>query len=717
MKAKDTHVLRLIDASGSHFVVPIYQRDYSWTGVECAQLWKDILEAGRGDGGVTHFVGSIVYLGPGSSPVTGMDTLLLIDGQQRLATIMLLLEALCRALGDSEPVSGFSAARLRNRYLVNAHETGDDRYKLVLNDKDRKTFSALVDQRPLPVDRSERVVEIFEFLEGKVAALGGELEGLCNGLGRLAVVDVALDPGQDNPQLIFESLNSTGKRLTASDMIRNFVLMGLEPAHQTSLWRDYWHPMEVLFGQGKYAEEFNKFMRHYLTFRTGEIPNVSAVYEAFKSYSAQRDREGGDVESLVADVRRFAEYYCVMAGLKPAEDSSLEAAFRDLREFKVDVSFPFLLELYEDHADGELSADDFLKVLRLTEAYVFRRAICSIPTNSLNKTFANLGRVVDKGRYFDSVCEQLMGLPSYRRFPRDGEFRQEIVKRDLYNFPRKLYWLRRLENHDRKDPISMADYSIEHIMPQNEHLSDSWKEALGKNDWQRVHGQYQHTLGNLTLTAYNSEMGDKRFSKKRDMEGGYARSHLWLNDGLEKIDEWNEQSIKDRAERLADRALDVWGGPAASISEVFHPVVVGVADDGRPDGYEYLGRGGVTRTLFESLRVQVLALDACVSEEFLRRYIAYKAETNFVDVVPQASGLQLTLNMAFADLDDPLGMASDVTGVGRWGNGDVGVRLTEVGQLPYLMSLVRQSLERQLADWDTAPLEVAAFADDLDVAD
>ena len=152
------------------------------------------------------------------------------------------------------------------------------------------------------------------------------------------------------------------------------------------------------------------------------------------------------------------------------------------------------------------------------------------------------------------------------------------------------------------------------------------------------------------------------------MEGGYARSHLWLNDGLEKIDEWDEQSIKDRAERLVDRALDVWGGPPASISEGFHPVVVGVADDGRPDGYEYLGRGGVTRTLFESLRVQVLALDACVSEEFLRRYIAYKAETNFVDVVPQASGLQLTLNMAFADLDDPLGMASDVTGVGRWGN-------------------------------------------------
>ena len=717
MKAKDTNVLRLMSVSGSHFVVPIYQRDYSWTVVECAQLWKDILAVGSSDDTTSHFVGSIVYVGPSSSPVTGIDSLLVIDGQQRLTTVMLLIVALCRALGDSEPVAGFSAAKLGDRYLLNAHEDGDNRYKLVLNAKDRDTFNALVDKRTLPVAHSQRLVESFEFLKGRIAALGDDVEQLCIGLGRLAVVDVALDPKQDNPQLIFESMNSTGKRLTPSDMIRNYVLMGLEPAQQTELWTDYWRPMEVLFGQGSYAEEFNKFMRHYLTFRTGEIPNVSAVYEAFKTYAGLRQREGGSVESLVTDVRKFAEHYCVMAGLKRATDPRMEAAVRDLREFRVDVAFPFLLELYEDFANDLLDSDGLLGIVRLVESYVFRRAICSMPTNSLNKTFANLGRSVDKKRYFASVCEQLMGMPSYRRFPRDEEFKRKLIARDLYNFPRRNYWLRRLENHDRKDPVLMADYTVEHIMPQNDNLSEAWQAELGVDEWRRVHVEYLHTLGNLTLTAYNSEMGDRPFNEKRDMVGGFAQSHLRLNEGLGNVKKWNEQAIKDRAAKLADRAQSVWSGPPAQFSDGLTAVASGVTDAKQIERYEFLSRGGVTRTLFEALRGQILALDACVTEEFLKRYVAYKAETNFVDVVPQATGLQLTLNMSFADLDDPKGLSSDVTGVGRWGNGDVAVRLTELEEVPYVISLVRQSLERQMADWDLSPPETSVFADDLEISD
>ena len=223
-----------MSTSGSHFVVPIYQRDYSCTWVECLQLWNDIVHVGIGDGMTSHFIGSIVYVGPSSSPVTGMDSLLVIDGQLRLTTVMLVLEALARSLGDTEPVAGFSAAKLWDRYLLNAHEDGDNRYKLVLNDKDRETFNALVDQRPLPVARSESVIANFEFFQRRIAQLG-DIEQLCNGLGRLAVVDVALEANQDNPQLIFESLNSTGKGLTPSDMIRNFVLMGLEPAADSAL--------------------------------------------------------------------------------------------------------------------------------------------------------------------------------------------------------------------------------------------------------------------------------------------------------------------------------------------------------------------------------------------------------------------------------------------------------------------------------------------------
>ena len=415
-------------------------------------------------------------------------------------------------------------------------------------------------------------------------------------------------------------------------------------------------------------------------------------------------------------MRRFAEHYCVMAGLKREMDLQLEAAFRDLREFKVDVAFPFLLELFEDYSTGQLDSGDFLGILRLIESSVFRRAICSIPTNSLNKTFPNLARSVDKKRYYASVCEQFMGMPSYRRFPRNDEFERELVARDLYNFPRRHYWLRRLENHDRKDPVLMSEYSVEHIMPQNENVAEAWQKALG-HEWHRLHVQYRHTLGNLTLTAYNPEMGDRPFPVKRDMDGGFAQSHLWLNAGLDTVEEWNEAAIVDRAGRLIDRAVQVWTEPPAQYIQSMDMVGGVSTGGGAIDGYEFLGRGGATRTLFESFRVLVRGLDPCVTEDFLKHYIAYKAETNFVDVVPQANGLQLTLNTSFADLDDPRGLALDVTGVGRWGNGDVAVWLTELDLLPYVVSLVRQSLERQMADWDSSPSAAPVFVDDLEIAD
>jgi predicted transport protein len=219
------------------------------------------------------------------------------------------------------------------------------------------------------------------------------------------------------------------------------------------------------------------------------------------------------------------------------------------------------------------------------------------------------------------------------------------------------------------------------------------------------------------LTAYNAEMGDRPFLEKRGMDGGFAQSHLWLNADLDPVEEWNEAAIVDRAGRLMDRAVQVWTEPPAQYIQSMD-MVGGVSTGGDAiDGYEFLGRGGATRTLFESFRVLVRGLDPCMTEDFLKRYIAYKAETNFVDVVPQANGLQLTLNMSFADLDDPRGLALDVTGVGRWGNGDVAVRLTELDQLPYVVSLVRQSLERQMADWDSSPSEAPVFVDDLEIAD
>jgi len=696
VKATEAKLLDFLKKS-PQFVIPIYQRTYSWTERECRQLWDDILRTGTNDGVAAHFVGSIVYIEKGLYQVSSQSPLLVIDGQQRLTTVMLILEALARRLGDTEPIDGFSSKKLRNYYLLNPLEEGERGFKLVLTQTDKVSLLALMQQKAQPAEPSLRISENFAFFEEQVRALGDDLTPLCKGLAKLVIVDIALSRDQDNPQLIFESMNSTGRELSQADLIRNFILMGLEPRQQSRLYEDHWRPMEVAFGQEAYGSHFDGFMRHYLTLKTGDIPNVRAVYEAFKKHARTPEVAAAGVDHLVGDIHAYAGYYCAMA-LDKEPDRELRPAFRDLRELKVDVAFPFLLELYQDYSEGRLDKADFVRAVRLTEAYVFRRAVCAIPTNSLNKTFATFGRALRKDRYLESIQAHLLTLPSYRRFPNDEEFKRELSTRDLYNFPRRSYWLRRLENHGRKERVPVDEYTIEHILPQNENLSTKWREALGP-EWQRVQETWLHTLGNLTLTGYNAEYSDRPFVEKRDMVGGFRESPLRLNEGLGTLETWDEAAIQKRAQRLAGQAVRVWAPPAlsAEVLEAFRPKVV------RPAGYTLddhpqLADDAPMRAIFELFRKEVLALDPCVSEEVLKLYVAYKAETNFVDVVPQMSRLRLSLNLRFHELHDPRGLATDVTSLGRWGNGDAEVAMSRFDELPYVMGLVRQAFEKQMGN-------------------
>jgi uncharacterized protein with ParB-like and HNH nuclease domain/predicted transport protein len=692
MKATEARLLEFLKKS-PQFVIPIYQRTYSWTERECRQLWDDILRAGRNEAVTAHFVGSIVYVEKGLYQVTAQSPLLVIDGQQRLTTVTLLIEALARAVGDGEPMDGFSAIKLRSYYLLNPLEEGDRRYKLVLSQTDKASLKALLDNQSKPKDHSLTVETNFALFQQWIAEEKTDLTAICKGLAKLVIVDISLNREQDNPQLIFESLNSTGRELSQADLIRNFILMGLEPQLQTRLYEQYWRPMEVDFGQEAYAIHFDGFMRHYLTVKTGEIPNVYEVYEAFKQYA--RSAKAGDIEALIGDLRTVASYFCRVA-LGAEQDTNLKLAFQDLRELKVEVAYPFLLELYGDFVNGILSNEDLLKAVRLVESYVFRRAVCSIPTNSLNKTFATFGRALKKDRYLESIRAHFLLLPSYRRFPTDDEFERDLQIKDLYNFRSRSYWLRRLENQGRKERVSVDEYTIEHILPQNENLSTKWQADLGPS-WKQIQQKYLHSLGNLTLTGYNSEYSDRPFIEKRDMEGGFAQSPLRLNRGLGDLGHWNEQTILERASKLAEQAASVWTAPKleANVLEAYKPgaatTVYTIADHANLSH-------GATRELFDAFRKEVLSLDPCVTEEFLKHYIAYKAETNFVDEVPQTKRLRLSLNVGFHEIDDPRGLCKDVSGVGRWGNGDVEVGLGSVEELPYVIGLVRQSLEKQMGD-------------------
>ena len=703
MKATEAKFLDFLRKS-PQLVIPIYQRTYSWAEKECRQLWDDIVRTGSNDKLSAHFVGSIVYVEQGLYQVSSQAQLLVIDGQQRLTTVTLLLAALAKALDampedKREPLDGFSPRKIRNYYLVNRDEEGDRFFKLLLSQTDKASLMAIVGDSETRHDAqsSLRVKGNFAMFQGRLAERQGDLVPVCNGLAKLVMVDIALNRDQDNPQLIFESMNSTGRELSQADLIRNYVLMGLPPKPQERLYNDYWRPMELEFGQEAYGTYFDGFMRHYLTMRTGEIPNLQQVYETFKSYARTMSASEDGVADLLQNLLECARSYCAMA-LGKEEDPDLGIAFHDLRELKVDVAYPFLLELYQDYRHRVLSHDAFVEAVRLTEAYVFRRSVCGLPTNSMSKVFAAFTKGIDKAQYLESIKVYYCDLTSYRAFPNDEDFRRNLQTHDLYNFRSRSYWLRRLENYERKERVAVDEYTIEHILPQNEDLSPEWRASLG-TDWQRLQQTYLHTLGNLTLTGYNSEYSDRPFAVKRDMKGGYKNSPLNLNAGLGALSDWNEEAIKTRAAALANLAIRVWAAPRVPDSVLLRNRAKTVTRghysiSDHPHLHE-----SPTHELFEAFRKETMALDpGVVTEEYLKLYIAYKAETNFVSVEPMAKSLKLRLYMPFADIDDSRGLCRKISASGHWGSGEIEVSLATLDDLPYVMGLIRQSFERQMGN-------------------
>jgi predicted transport protein len=370
----------------------------------------------------------------------------------------------------------------------------------------------------------------------------------------------------------------------------------------------------------------------------------------------------------------------------------LRTKFADINALRVDVAYPLLLELYHDYATHRVSRDDLARMLLFIESYVFRRAISGIPTNSLNKTFSEFSDGLRKDNYVESFQARLLLLDSYRRLPRDEEFIPSFQTRDVYNLTtRRHYLLRKLENHGRKEPVDVESFTIEHVLPQNRALGPEWQAMLGV-DWQHVQEKYLHTIGNLTLTGYNPELSDRPFLKKLNMEGGFKDSPLRLNRELAKLERWTEAEIQTRAEALARLAATVWPEPIldAAVLDQYRPARTGV-DSGSYTLGDHPYLVGLVRDLFDQFRAHVMALGPDVTMYVLKQYIAFKATTNFVDVVPQAARLRLSLNMAFADLDDSRDVAEDVTGLGRWGNGDVQIGVSAADQLDYVMTLVQQS--------------------------
>jgi uncharacterized protein with ParB-like and HNH nuclease domain/predicted transport protein len=691
MKATETSLLKFLQAP-KQFTIPIYQRTYSWTEKQCQQLWDDIVRVAKDESVPSHFIGSIVYIEKGIYQAASVPKLLVIDGQQRLATISLLLSVLAKRLDDDAGQSDITRKQINNYFLFNNEETGDLRYKLMLTQSDKNTFACLIEGKELPQQVSRRLVENYQFFERKTSEDGIDPRLLHHGIAKLIVVDVSLDRNYDNPQLIFESLNSTGLDLTQADLIRNYILMGLEPDIQNELYTNCWFPMEQSFSHAEYAQQFDRFTRDYLTMKSpsGSIPRIEEVYINFKKFA-----QGKDIKETVTDVWRYSKYWVRMAFSKNEEDTEIRNLFRDINTLRVDVAYPLILEIYEDYHNKRLSRDEFIEILKIVESYVFRRAICGIPTNSLNKTFATLSRGIDKANYLESIQAAFLLRISNTRFPRDEEMSRELVVKDIYNFRNRNYLLRKLENYDRKESVDLENYTIEHIMPQNEDLSPEWQAELGSN-WKDIQAKWLHTIGNLTLTGYNPELSDKSFREKRDMKGGFRDSPIRLNHSLASLDQWNDAEIQQRAQELASVAVKIWPIPKLSpeiLSKYSKPSAKEKAQTYTLEHFSSSLQDDVGE-LFNMLRKRILNLDSSVKEEVKKFYIAYKTTTNFVDVVPQKRQLRLSLNMEFSEVNDPEGLCKDVSKVGRWGNGDVEVVLSSPHQIEYVMSLIRQSFDK-----------------------
>ena len=686
MDARKGNIYEILNGN-KQFLIPVYQRYYSWDIEQCTRLWNDIVEMQK-KGKVGHFVGSIVNIAEQAMP-TGVQKYMIIDGQQRMTTLSLLLLALRDYAIKNPDDTTINARRIDNMLLKNEYESGDERYKLLLTETDRDILMRLVEEKPIPDDTRSRLLDNYKFFAGKIADKELQPAEVYESIGKLQIVNITLDRTVDDAQAIFESLNSTGKELSESDLIRNYVLMGLEPTEQTYVYEHLWRPMELLFVYETQDSVMDRFFRDYLTMKITRIPKQDRVYEEFKLYHL--NCEFRTIRELCQDLLTYAKYYTDMV-FNRSSNPALKSLYEDINDLRMEVSYPFLLKVHNDYAEGIISEDDLKLIIRLCISYVFRRSICDIPTNSLNKTFATLRNEIRQDDYVNSIKAFFVMRDDYKEFPNDDKFTAAFVSRDIYTMRSRNFIISHLENYGNKAPIIIENYTIEHIMPQNSSLSPEWQQMLGAN-WREVQKTYLHTIGNLTLTAYNSEMSDHPFMVKMDMEGGFKESALRLNAYVVKLTEWNEQRIKERASLLADKAKQIWAFPDMTAAELApYQTVEKPAERYSLETYD---TNVFTKTLFEVLDRRIQNLSPDVKREFKKLYVAYKLDTNFVDIVFQKQRLRISVNMKFSEVIDPNGICRDITGLGRWGNGDVELYMEHTSDVDQIMEIVEQSYRLQ----------------------
>ncbi|CUH46435.1 DUF262 domain-containing protein [Ruegeria atlantica] len=644
MKAIDRPFAKIINGA-TQFVVPVFQRNYSWSEENCQQLWNDILAAAD-DEFAGHFIGSVVYIATGDT-AAGFTRWLLIDGQQRVTTLTLLLIALrdhLQNVGSSSSEDGPTVKRIEAYFLKNLQEEGAREAKLVLRRRDDETLKALLAGDELPADHSTLIKENYEFFRDQLGTVDPDV--VYTGLNRLIVVDVTLERGIDDPQLIFESLNSTGVDLSQSDLIRNFVLMGQKEADQTRLYKDYWAKIEELFRGSE--RTFDNFIRDYLALlsQTKKLLKSDQVYFTFRQRfrSAQRNLE--ELEALLSDLHRMAKYYAAQSIGTPNDRIGRKAA--NLRGFG-DVLSIVVMKLFDCYDRlGSLSENEFCEALDLLESYMLRRSLIGLQTRGYGMEFAKLAYSIDDETPFENFLVYLARMPETYAFPSDKEFRSALLETDVYYKRVCFHLLEGLENSGSKEPSPTKNYTIEHVLPQNPKLIAVWREALGEN-WEDEQQTWVHRLGNLTLTAYNSTYSDRSFEEKKSIKGGFSESSVRLNKDIRERSHWDVSAIEQRGVILAEKALQVWPGLSVDL-ELIERVELeekkSLAGKRDPDDIQM---SKASRALFSNLSARLRSRFPELVELPGSKSISYHDPRFFLEVIPRKSGLSLVIDLDYSE--------------------------------------------------------------------
>ena len=547
--------IKLIDyLKQSDFIqIPIYQRQYSWKQKHCKKLITDIERVGFSDIYKTHFIGSIVYLQKNSGLVGEPYISEIIDGQQRLTTVMLLFLALYKYMNNSSNTYFEIKAKVLNEnYLIFRDDMGNEHVKLQLQKGDKEIYDTLLCNVDNKQFDSSNVKQNFNFLYDYINKYSGDKNILYKGLTKLTIVQMKLGV-DDDAQLIFESLNSTGLKLSEADLVRNFVLMGLKSEIQNKYYNNYWNPVYIAVG-----EQIDDFIRDYLILKLGKPVSLNEIYEKFKIYSYNFS----NIENLLKELLKYSFYYEII--LKNShKDRDIKAHIDGINNLGITTSYPLILKIFEDFSDAVISKKQVVDVISIIESLTIRRTICGLPTASMANIFLSVIKVIDEKNYVKSIEKAFVLKIGSVRFPNNEEFMSKMILKDIYNmkYGTRKYILNSIEDYNIKNKINIDDYSIEHIMPQT--LTNEWIISLGEETAENTHSKYLHTIGNLTLVAYkvNSALGNKSFLEKRNMKDGFKDIKLFLNESVKELDIWNEEEIFIRAKHLSKIACDIWKFP------------------------------------------------------------------------------------------------------------------------------------------------------------